>query len=195
MDPAFNLYYPPIAGVQHINRNDATYVDIIHTDGGGYGTPKLTGTADYFANTGRRYQPGCPVGVFLIRSDNGKWFGIFFFWENSNKMSEDSRIGANSHIKTIRTWCLPKMSEFYQIYAVIVEQFVFGRKVFRRHLQHLLQQCSEIRLFQAKWVTSLWIRESLFFLSTQQRLLFDYCFVCTELILWRLLANSNFIFH
>ena len=71
LDPAANLYYPPIPGIQHLSRNDATYVDVIHTDSGGYGTSRLTGTADFFVNTGRRFQPGCPVGTFLIRSDNG----------------------------------------------------------------------------------------------------------------------------
>ncbi len=119
MDPAANLYYPPIPGVQHINRNDATYVDIIHTDGGGYGTSKLTGTADFFANTGRRFQPGCPAGVFLIRSDNGKSFWKIVFM------------------------IIQIMSEFHQIYVVIVEQFIFGQKVYRRHLQpshHVAQQ-------------------------------------------------------
>lgn len=72
MDPAFYLYYPPIFGVPHITERDADYVDIIHTDGGVYGTPRLTGTADFFVNTGRRFQPGCPVGRFVIRSDNGR---------------------------------------------------------------------------------------------------------------------------
>ena len=74
LDPALHLYYTPIAAIQHLSRSDANYVDIIHTDAGGYGTPRLTGTADYFVNTGRRFQPGCPVGAFLIRSDNGKRF-------------------------------------------------------------------------------------------------------------------------
>lgn len=73
MDPAFPLYYPPIFGNQHISRNDATFVDIIHTDAGGYGTPKVTGTVDFWVNSGRRFQPGCPVGVFMFLSDTGKW--------------------------------------------------------------------------------------------------------------------------
>lgn len=73
MDPAFPLYYPEIFGNQHISRNDATLVDIIHTDAGGYGTPKVTGTVDFWVNGGRRFQPGCPVGVFMFLSDTGKW--------------------------------------------------------------------------------------------------------------------------
>ncbi|XP_037038706.1 phospholipase A1-like [Bradysia coprophila] len=72
LDPARALFYPYplVPGFRHINRNDATYVDIIHTDGGEYGTSRLTGTADFYVNTGRRFQPGCPFGVFLIGSEN-----------------------------------------------------------------------------------------------------------------------------
>lgn len=58
LDPAFPGYYPPILGTQHINRNDATFVDIIHTNAGTAGSPKATGTVDFWVDGGRK-QPGC----------------------------------------------------------------------------------------------------------------------------------------
>lgn len=162
MDPAVNLYYPPIPGIQHINRNDATYVDIIHTDGGGYGTPKLTGTADFYVNTGRRFQPGCPVGIFLIRSDNGESF---------EKLISDDNLSNE---------CIS-----FQIYVVIDELFNFGQKVCLRHLRRLLQQCSAIRLFRPKWATILQKRELRHFLLHREHSLkyFEtgFCVECENL--------------
>lgn len=65
--------YTLINGYQHINANDADYVDIIHTDAGGHGTPTSTGTVDFWVNGGIRIQPGCPIAIrFRTRSDNGK---------------------------------------------------------------------------------------------------------------------------
>ncbi|KAL0121396.1 hypothetical protein PUN28_006721 [Cardiocondyla obscurior] len=56
LDPANPLFYLPGC---YLTRNDATWVDVIHTDKGGYGTPVSTGTADYYINSGTRPQPGC----------------------------------------------------------------------------------------------------------------------------------------
>lgn len=39
--------------------NDADFVDVIHTDGGGYGAPSRSGHADFWPNEGRAKQPGC----------------------------------------------------------------------------------------------------------------------------------------
>lgn len=50
------------------------FVDIIHTDAGGFGAPKSTGTVDFWVNGGRRFQPGCPVGEFMFLSDDGTRF-------------------------------------------------------------------------------------------------------------------------
>ncbi len=78
LDPAFPLYYPPIFGSEHISRRDATFVDIIHTDAGGYGAPKGTGTVDFWVNGGRRFQPDCPVGLFMFLSDDGMYMMSLF---------------------------------------------------------------------------------------------------------------------
>ncbi|XP_011873876.1 PREDICTED: lipase member H-A-like isoform X2 [Vollenhovia emeryi] len=56
LDPANSIFYFPGC---YLTRNDATWVDVIHTDMGGYGTLKSTGTADYYVNGGTRPQPGC----------------------------------------------------------------------------------------------------------------------------------------
>lgn len=49
LDPAFPLFYPGmIAG--HLSKDDAEFVDVIHTDAGIYGAPISTGTADFWPN-------------------------------------------------------------------------------------------------------------------------------------------------
>lgn len=56
LDPANSIFYFPGCYLMH---NDATWVDVIHTDMGGYGTLTSMGTADYYVNGGTRPQPGC----------------------------------------------------------------------------------------------------------------------------------------
>lgn len=46
----------------YLKSSDAEWIDIIHTDMGGFGTSQSLGTAEYNANMGTRPQPGCPVG-------------------------------------------------------------------------------------------------------------------------------------
>lgn len=58
LDPAFPGFYTIVIGPQPISKNDASFVDIIHTDAGIVGTPFNTGTVDFWPNGGRR-QPGC----------------------------------------------------------------------------------------------------------------------------------------
>ncbi|XP_026830585.1 pancreatic triacylglycerol lipase-like [Ooceraea biroi] len=57
LDPANRLWYPTGC---YLESTDASWVDVIHTDMGVWGTPECMGTADYFANTGTTVQPGCP---------------------------------------------------------------------------------------------------------------------------------------
>ncbi|XP_023288767.1 pancreatic triacylglycerol lipase-like, partial [Orussus abietinus] len=64
LDPAYPGFYQLDA--EHLERNDARFVDVIHTDGGVYGVLQSTGTADFFANGGKRPQPGCAlIGIPL----------------------------------------------------------------------------------------------------------------------------------
>lgn len=62
LDPAGPLFYPDLPIIleeNHLTEKDAEFVDIIHTDSGGYGYPLQTGSADFFVNSGHRFQPGC----------------------------------------------------------------------------------------------------------------------------------------
>uniref|UniRef100_A0A2H1V975 SFRICE_028838 n=1 Tax=Spodoptera frugiperda TaxID=7108 RepID=A0A2H1V975_SPOFR len=69
LDPAYPSFYPNTIFLQHVNAGDAEFVDAIHTDGGGYGAPVPTGTADFWPNGGLRKQPGCPLFAPIPLSD------------------------------------------------------------------------------------------------------------------------------
>ncbi|XP_050451645.1 lipase member H-B-like [Cataglyphis hispanica] len=58
LDPANPLFYP--FGC-YLRSTDAAWIDIIHTDMGGYGTLTCMGTAEFYANGGTRPQPGCKL--------------------------------------------------------------------------------------------------------------------------------------
>jgi len=61
LDPA-SLYFTNVNNDARLDRSDARYVDVIHTDAGFFGTSKKGGHSDFFPNGGSR-QPGC---VFKI---------------------------------------------------------------------------------------------------------------------------------
>lgn len=72
LDPAFPGFYPSL-GTPAVNKNDAKFVDIIHTDAWLYGIPISTGHVDFWPNSGKSLQPGCPKrGILLTLSDVGK---------------------------------------------------------------------------------------------------------------------------
>lgn len=71
MDPAFPPFYPAI-GTTAISKNDADMVDVIHTDAGLYGAPRSTGTVDFWPNSGKTLQPGCPKRDYKLLTDIGK---------------------------------------------------------------------------------------------------------------------------
>lgn len=56
----------------HIDKSNADFVDIIHTDAGAYGGPSNTGTVDFWPNNGVKFQPGCPVGLALPLTPEGE---------------------------------------------------------------------------------------------------------------------------
>ncbi|XP_011873872.1 PREDICTED: lipase member H-like [Vollenhovia emeryi] len=67
LDPANPIIYP--IGC-YLKSDDAMWIDVIHTDMGGYGIPWTMGTADYVVNHGIRPQPGCElVGLPLSPTD------------------------------------------------------------------------------------------------------------------------------
>lgn len=47
--------------LESLNEKDATFVDVIHTDSGFYGTTTKAGHCQFHPNFGHRYQPGCSV--------------------------------------------------------------------------------------------------------------------------------------
>lgn len=70
LDPAFPPFYPAI-GTTALSEKDATMVDVIHTDAWLYGAPVSTGTIDFWPNSGKTLQPGCPKRNYKMLSDNG----------------------------------------------------------------------------------------------------------------------------
>ncbi|XP_063543744.1 pancreatic lipase-related protein 2-like [Cydia strobilella] len=58
LDPAYPGFYPPLLGPP-MSPADAVFVDALHTDGGGFGSPSATGAADFWPNEGKAKQPGC----------------------------------------------------------------------------------------------------------------------------------------
>lgn len=58
LDPAGPGFFPPTDFYPHLSDKDAKFVDIIHTDAGGYGQSSSTGSADFWPNGGRN-QTGC----------------------------------------------------------------------------------------------------------------------------------------
>ncbi|XP_053612720.1 inactive pancreatic lipase-related protein 1-like isoform X2 [Plodia interpunctella] len=85
LDPAFPAFYPDGIVMEHINAKDAEFVDVIHTDAGGYGAPVRTGTADFWPNGGKSVQPGCPrFAPIPLSEDNlcSHWRSWRFFAES-----------------------------------------------------------------------------------------------------------------
>ncbi|XP_026315702.1 phospholipase A1-like [Hyposmocoma kahamanoa] len=72
LDPARALFEGSFAVQSGLDRTCAKFVDIIHSDPGGYGTSQPAGTVDIwpnFAGTGVS-QPGCPEGSFEMFSSD-----------------------------------------------------------------------------------------------------------------------------
>lgn len=69
LDPAFPPFYPGII-YKPLNKQDADLVDIIHTDAWLYGAPTSSGTVDFWPNSGKTLQPGCPKRNYKMLSDN-----------------------------------------------------------------------------------------------------------------------------
>lgn len=56
-----------------LSKDDAQFVDIIHTDAKKYGIFASIGHIDFFPNGGQRLQPGCE------KTDDGKFFCRLFY--------------------------------------------------------------------------------------------------------------------
>lgn len=61
LDPARRAFYPVSESFRSISATDAKFVQVIHTNGGDFGTRRVTGTVDFYPNGGE-LQPGCDQG-------------------------------------------------------------------------------------------------------------------------------------
>ena len=62
MDPA-GLFFTNVDLEDRLDQSDADYVDVIHTDAGGFGSFQNVGHIDFFPNGGSK-QPGCRFNIF-----------------------------------------------------------------------------------------------------------------------------------
>lgn len=81
LDPAIP---PPLVKINFVplNRNDAAFVDVIHTDAGFYGSTGSSGTVDFWPNGGVTLQPGCPKRFFRPLTTNGSYCYVIIFFSS-----------------------------------------------------------------------------------------------------------------
>ncbi|CAH0596530.1 unnamed protein product [Chrysodeixis includens] len=83
LDPAYPGFYPPLVAPP-MAASDAGFVDVIHTDGGGFGTPTATAHADFWPNGGQAKQPGClSATIPLTAEDFCSHWRSWAFWAES----------------------------------------------------------------------------------------------------------------
>ncbi|XP_045538194.1 phospholipase A1 member A [Papilio machaon] len=83
LDAAYPGFYPALF-LKPLSQQDARFVDVIHTDGGGFGAPMAIGHADFWPNEGRAKQPGClPLTVPLTVEDFCSHWRSWRFWAES----------------------------------------------------------------------------------------------------------------
>lgn len=117
-DPAFSDSDPLV----RLDRNDAKYVDVIHTDTvpftrGGLGMPKAIGHVDFYPNGGNN-NPGCDAPMdFYIDQEKGS-----FFWGVQQFLSCNHVRSHQFMIESIRTRC-----PFLAVTCESYEEFKEGR--------------------------------------------------------------------
>lgn len=74
LDPARALFEGTLTVQAGLDRTCAKFVDIVHSDPGGYGTSLPAGTVDFWPNYSGPggVQPGCPAGDYDMFSPEGK---------------------------------------------------------------------------------------------------------------------------
>ncbi|XP_052750900.1 pancreatic lipase-related protein 2-like [Galleria mellonella] len=82
LDAAYPGFYPPILSTP-ASPSDASFVDMVHTDGGGYGAPQSCGHVDFWPNGGTAKQPGCLPATLLLTSEDlcSHWWSWEFWSE------------------------------------------------------------------------------------------------------------------
>ncbi|KYN02644.1 PREDICTED: lipase member H-like [Cyphomyrmex costatus] len=68
LDPANPILSAGKTGC-YLSDNDATMVDVVHSDMGGYGTPSFLFELQFFLNSGTRFQPNCSPTIQLTGPD------------------------------------------------------------------------------------------------------------------------------
>lgn len=82
LDPAGPLYATlrPLLPIDlTLSKEDAVFVDIIHGDKNGFGSPSATGDVDFYPNNGAHVQPGCPLEAKLFTLESNKIIRRNFF--------------------------------------------------------------------------------------------------------------------
>lgn len=118
LDPA-GLFFNP-KSTAFLTKQDAEFVDVIHTDGGIYGTTAAVASADFYPNDGVRAQSGCSAWTFPFSLTLSGAYAIYF-----------------SKPKLIF------LTQFLlQIYAVIRDQWLTGARVLRARTErwHFLRR-------------------------------------------------------
>ncbi|CAG9785583.1 unnamed protein product [Diatraea saccharalis] len=118
LDPAFPAFYPDGVVMEHINSEDAEFVDVIHTDAGGYGAPVRTGTVDFWPNGGKSIQPGCPRFAPVPLSDDNlcsHWRSWRFYAESVRNPEAFPASPADSYQK-FRSNPTPEVGMIYMGY-------------------------------------------------------------------------------
>ncbi|XP_065205842.1 endothelial lipase-like [Planococcus citri] len=114
LDPAWPLFYPILtSSTQRLGREHADFVDVIHTNSGGFGVVYSLAHYDIYANDGT-YQPGC--GITDISCSHSRAMQLFIesintknpfiayqcsFWEWTStricRSNENSKIIVGEH--------------------------------------------------------------------------------------------------
>lgn len=103
LDPA-GLLFSPNSSV-FLTKEDAEFVDVIHTDGGVYGTSEALASADFYPNGGVRVQPGCSAWTFAFSLTlNG---ALSYFFHGTKSIFYDFIFGVDlcSHKRSVAYWC------------------------------------------------------------------------------------------
>ena len=107
LDPA-SLFFITVSTSFRLDKSDAQYVDVIHTDAGVFGTTLASGHTDFWPNGGSS-QPGCFFNCKHLQSrDNhnirSKYFLSFYkikFWELLLILTDHTlaRVNSQTHFK------------------------------------------------------------------------------------------------
>lgn len=106
LDPAGLLFSPN--STVFLTKDDAEFVDVIHTDGGVYGTSEALVSADFYPNGGVRAQPGCSVWTFPFSLTLSGALSIRFAKEIRFFLFVDFLVlyaDLCSHKRSVAYWC------------------------------------------------------------------------------------------